>query len=266
MAAELSAFDELLQKVRNAQADAREGDVKRLLEAGKKLGRPFPAATAVRPFLRRNLDPSPEVLYLAAENARLVGDFRTAVSRYKTYLAEARPGARSSESAGNLYMVLIDFLKAEDDAYRWMREHGDRFREDRFARKFDGWFLEQAKRRRDHAAYAKRLALVMRDRLPLEQERLYFWEHLDWLMTEISHARNEHHDALPHCKSIIRSMRGSRERQLRYGLYAANLEFSAGRALKDKAQLEADFAVVVGAAKAYFDAFPKADALKSIVH
>jgi len=264
-AAEPDPFDQLLAKV---QADPRgvgEEQVKQLLAMAAQRGRCHVASLAVKSHLAHNFSAPPGLVRLAADNALLAGDFRTAAARYKAYLAAA-PGAREAPAAAaTLYHVLVDFLDAEDDAYQFMAARGEKHRRGTAARKFDAWFLDQARRRGDCAGMAKALTLAFAQKLPLEQERLYFWEYLDWLMTEVARGRNEHFDALPFCRRLVPLVRGSKRRTLKYGLCVAHLAFKAGAAGKDAAALDAAYGSAVAAAKAYFDAMPTASTVKDIV-
>ncbi len=132
--------------------------------------------------------------------------------------------------------------------------------------RFDAWFLDAARRRRDWAGMARMLQLVLAQGLPLEQERLHFWEHLDGLMGEVVHANDDHLAALPFCKKIVPAIRDDRRRTLKYALFVANLEFKAGSAGKEGAALDAAFEPVAAAARACFAAYPTAATLKDIVH
>ena len=231
-------FDALREKVQKSPEAATEEDVARLLRAGKRLGRPHPVALAMKAYFSENLNPAPSLLPMAAENARLAGEFRTAAARYKSYLRTAEPSKEASRIAGEMYVILVDFLGARDDAYQFMRKYGDAQRLSIEARKFDTWFLEEAKKRKDYQAFASRLAGILADELPLEEERLHFWPQLDWLMREISHGSDNQFSSLPPLKKLVPLVRGDKRRLARYWFYVANLGFKAARAGKDKAALD----------------------------
>jgi len=164
---EAAAFEQLFAKVLGDPAGASEAQVKQLLTQARQQGRCYAVSLAVKGHLAHNFRASPSLLRLAADNALLAGDFRTAAARYKAYLASAPNGAEASEAAGALYLLLTDFLGADDDAYQFIRAHGQKFRRAAASRKFDAWFLDQARRRRDCAGMAKALRLVLAQKLPL---------------------------------------------------------------------------------------------------
>lgn len=259
-------FEQLVLRVQADPGGATEKEVLDLLTDGQRLGRCHAASVAANVYLAQNFRVSPALWRLAAETAMLAGDFRTAASRYKAFATGPVPADEASLAAATLYTILADLLDAPDDLYQFMSAHGDKFRSQPAARKFDPWFLDQARRRRDYAAAARWLSLVYADQLPVEQERLYFGEYLDWLFREIVRGQDDQFAALPHCKKLLTLLRGDRRRPLLYAIHVANLEFKAGAAGKDKAALDNAFAPVAAAARAYLDAFPSAATVKEIVH
>jgi len=261
-----AAFEQLLLKVQGDPGGATEDQAKKLLTLGQSLGRNYAVSLAIKGYLTHNFRVSSSVLLMAGDNALLAGDFRTATARYKAYLTSTADGDRASEAAASLYMLLTDFLGATDDAYQFMTLHGEKFRSRPSARKFDAWYLDEARRRQDYAGAAKCLHLIFAQQLPLEQERLHFWEYLDWLMEEVVRGRQQHFGALPYAKKLVPVIRGDRRRTLKYALYVANLEFKAGSAGKEATALDEAFKPVVAAAKAYLDAYPTAATLKDIVY
>ncbi len=258
------AFGSLHQKIQTDPGGATEKDVGRLLQLGKELGAPYTASLAVRGYLSHHARPSPALLRAAAENALWTGDYRAAAARYKRYLQAAGPSEQACEAAADLYTVLIDFLRDADGAYQYMTQTGLPFRRTASVRRFDSWYARQARKRKDYASLARFLAAVLAEKMPLEKERLYFWDQLDWLMQEISRAAPEQYDALPHCRKLVGLIRGSRRRSLRYGFHVAHLAFGAASAGKEPGVLATDFERAVSPAKAYFDAFPSAGTLQDI--
>lgn len=259
-------FEQLLLKVQSDPAGATEDQVRELLASALRLGRPYAASLAVKPWLARNPRAPHSLLSLAAETAFVAGDFRAASERLKACLSSGPPPEAASEAAATLYMVTADFLASPGELYQLMASQGERYRAGPAARKFDGWFLDAARARRDAAAAARWLALVLADATPLEQERLYFHDHLDWLMGEVVKGRPEHFAALPHCRKLLPLLRGDKARSLLYALHVANLEFKAGAAGRDKAALDKAFEPVAAAARACFDAAPTTRTLQDIVY
>ena len=259
-------FDRLLRKVQTDPGGTSAAEVRELLDLAGKLGRPYQASLSIRGYLSHHFKPSPELLLATAEAAYHAGDYTFAVARLKAYLAAAKPSPQAGRAAANLYALLIDFLGAEDNAYQFMARHGHTFRSQPPARRFDSWFLAQARSRRDYAAAARYLALALADRMPLEQERLYYWAQLDWLTREVSQASPAQYAALPHCRRIVPLIRGDKRRAARLAWVTANLAFHAGAAGKSPDALERDFEPVVQAARDYLGAFPTAETLQEILH
>ena len=142
----------------------------------------------------------------------MAGDFRSAASRYKQYLQTAPPGPEASTAAANLYSTLLDFLTAGDDAFRVMNEFGDKFRQTPEVKKYDSWSISTAGCSKAYPAVARRLVTVFADQLPLEEERLDYWDSLDWLMNEITYPRPEMYEALPDCRKLVTMIRENPER------------------------------------------------------
>jgi len=258
----LARLDALLQKVQTDPAGTKEAEVKELLALAQTLGRPYSASLSIRGYLSHHFKPSPELLLATADAAYNAGDYTFAVARYKAYLAAAEPSKQAGRAAGTLYGLLVDFLAAEEDAYQFMRQHGHKFRKEPPARRFDSWFLTRARTKSDYPAVARTLSLAMADKLPLPQEKAYYWESLDWLMDRISRATPEQFAALPFCRKVVPLIRGDKRRRLRSALLVANLGFKAGAAGKDDEALDRDFELVARAAMDYVSALPTAETLQ----
>jgi hypothetical protein len=140
----------------------------------------------MKSYLGRNPRATPAILLMAADNAARASDLRAAVTRYKSYLQQAQPSAQSSAAYARLAAISIDLLSEVDDAYDTVNRLGEKFRQAPAARRFDSWLLTEARRRNDYAAAANRLALILSEKLPVEQERTLYGEDLDWLLTALS--------------------------------------------------------------------------------
>lgn len=256
----VARFEGLLRKVQTDPSGTREAEVQELLNLARELGRSYTASLGIRGYLSHNFKPSPALLLATAEAAYRAGDYTFAVARLKNYLAAAPPSAQAAQAAAKLYTLLIDFLGAEDDAYQFMSKHGGKFRSHPAARRFDGWFLARARARRDYVAAAETLAAALAGKMPLAQEQLYYWPHLDWLMGEVSKGSASQHAALPHCRKILPLIRADNRRSKRYALYVANLAYRAGSAGKGKEALARDYELVLRAARDYVNAFASVEA------
>lgn len=250
--AELDALTAKLQKAGPTAADA---DVAQLLRLARAAGRPAQAAPIAKAYLGQATKPSAQTLALAAENAWLTADYRTAVTRYKAYLRIVEPSADASAAAAQLYRIQVEFLGDKEDAFRFMRDSGDDLRASPASRRYDNWFLNEARERRDLPAIGKRLASAVGDKLPLEQERLFFWDFLEAGMQQLTRAPNAA-ESIAAFRKAVGGMRDGGLRTLKYNCYLAYLDLKTGRTT--------DFAPVRAATQAYFDAAPTVETLKTI--
>ena len=253
-------FRAAVERVQKNPGTLAGEEVAKFLQQAKDLSRPYTAAVAAKAYFAQNLSVPAPLLRAAAENAALAGDFRTAASRYKQFLRVAPASVETSEAAAQLYQIQVDFLGATDDAYRFMDELGDNLRQSVAAKKFDRWFLTTARDRKQPAALARRLALVLADQMPVDLERFYYWEFLDYLISELSVPRSELADALPAYQRISPLLRNSPRVQARFQFYVALL---AAKVNSNGGQ-EKDFAAVGTAARAYLDAAPTGDVFREI--
>ncbi|MBU4198436.1 MAG: hypothetical protein KKE37_01285 [Verrucomicrobia bacterium] len=258
------AFDDLCLKVQRGKSDVTEADLTQVLTSARELGYPYPAAAAVKSFSAMHPALSPQLQVMAAENSLLAGDFRAAVTRYKSYLTSAPADKASSDLAARMLIILIDYLNAEGEAYAFMNAEGAPFRQSENARKFDLWFLDMALRKGDVLAAAKRLAPLFSEKMPVEQEKFFYWDYLDWAMSSVRHPTETLYPAAPILAQLLSLLRADNRTLVKYRFYLANLDFKAANAGKAKEAAEAAFASVLTAAKAYFDASPRAETLQDI--
>ena len=265
-AAEAAAkLDALRSKVQSSGA-ATEADVMQLIEMAEEQGRPYSAYLALKSYLNTNLDPSLQVLKKAAEISAQVGEFRTAVGRYKAYLLQAQANAESSDVAAAMYHILIAYLESRDDAYRHMKGQGGMFRQSDAVKKWDGWFLGEAKQRGDYKALFTRLVSVLSEKRPLEQERLHFWPYLDWGFTEMRRATDRQFEAVPAARQALSLIRGSKIRPLQFRFYLEKTDFHASSASKTPEQREQLYGKVIEAANGWIEASRNAEKLTKILH
>ena len=263
--AERTELDELCSRIQRESGTVSEGDVVRAFQMAKEEGRPFTAAIATKGYLSRQRETGDELALAAIENAYLTGNLRGAVSRSKSYLGTANPDKVSSDVAARMCAAQIDFLGASDAAYRYMAGEGKMFRRSFAARKFDGWFLNQARARRDYVGHAGRLGLILKDLRPPEEEKVHYWHQLDWLMSQIKRPSDKSHAAAATCKELATLIRGDEGRKARCGFLAENLAFSAAAKGKSKADLDADFKKVTAAAQQYVAKSPTSGAMMDVL-
>lgn len=257
-------FDSLLEKVQTSPQSTSEAEVVELLRLSRNVGRPYPVSLAVAQYLAQQRNVSPALLALAAQSAVLSGDLRTAVSRYKNCLNIVQPGEAASNVAADLYALLIFVLGDHNDAYRTMTEEGPRFRDSLRARQFDAWYLDMARSEKDYVNLARRLAVIMNEQNPLEEERTHFWHHLDWLMDEMQSVKNEQKEAAGDFERLIPLIRDDAFRSARAAFIAANQKWYSGTYADDSAR-ESAFVPVVNAAQKTFAARPRLETLKNIL-
>jgi len=259
-------FAALCTKINRDAGSASDAEIIKVMDLGNALGKPYGASLAVRKYLAAKPKPAPAVLKKAIDNAMLVGDYQTAATRCKNYLFSARGGAEASEVAATLYTAQLDYLGARDDTYRYMTTAGNKLRQSTRAKKFDRWYVDEAIRRRDFAGLAARLTFVFGNRMPIQQEREYYWKALDWLMKEIRTPVQSKFGAAASCRKLASLVREDEKRKAKLSFYAANLAFKAGATGKDKAALDKEFKSVTAAANAYFQKYPDGETLKDILY
>ncbi|MGI6496799.1 MAG: tetratricopeptide repeat protein [Kiritimatiellia bacterium] len=258
-------FDGFLKRAQRDPAGMTRDEMLQGMQLGMDLGRPSSVAAVAKFYLNQTPAPAPEIVLATARAADRAGDFRTAASRYKQYLGVAEPNEENSKVAARLFVVLIDLLASNDEAFRFMDEEGGKFRQSAEARKFDGWFVEMARQRRAYLPMARRLAAVMADGLPLAQERYAYWEPIDWLMREAGYSRAEMLDALPFLRQIVERLRDNPARKARYHYIVTHLAFRAAAVGKDADGVMKEFEPVVAAARAYIDARPTHEVFEEIL-
>ncbi len=260
--AQMQAFDALCAKMQQESSGASEDDVRKLVDLAVQLNRPSAANVALKSYLGRNPRASAAVLLLAADNSARACDYRAAVTRYKAYLQLAQPNSESAAAYARLCTITLDLLGENEDAYDTIGRYGEKFRLTPAAKKFDSWYLLDARRRLDYAGAANRLAVIFNDKMPLEQERFYFWEDLDLLLNGLTRYDAKQADALLGVKKLVPLIRDNPMRTARGAYLAANLEFRTSSAGKDAAELAKQFEKVMAAAAQYVEASPTADTLQ----
>ncbi|NLB54295.1 MAG: hypothetical protein GX811_00745, partial [Lentisphaerae bacterium] len=256
---------ELCDNIQKGKPGVNERDLERLINLAKKLGKPFAAAAASRNYATAHPDISPNMQLLTAENSMLAGDFRNAVSRYKSFLNTAVPGPQASDVAAGMYVSQIDFLDAAGDAYDFMKLAGDKYRVSDSAKKFDHWYLSRLQRTGDLANYTDRLISVFQEKMPQEKEEYFYREYLEWLMTSIKRPGNAHFAITDKVKTLTELVRTDNVTKLRYNFYLSYLSYAAQAVGKSAADVEKLFEPVSVTAKTYFDASPSMQALDDIL-
>ncbi|MDP6118050.1 MAG: tetratricopeptide repeat protein [Planctomycetota bacterium] len=259
-------FDSLLSKVRSvSESGATDAEAQELLTVAVKIGRPFAAHQAIKNYLKNVVSPSSELLVLSARNAEYSGDFRSAVTRYKTYLASATPDAKASDIAARMYEIMIDFLKSYYEAYDFMRRDGHRFRHSIKAKKFDGWFLSLALKRNEYDVVAERLHEVLKT-TPAKDRHFYSRYVADYLyrLYRFYDYTESKLKGLQYLK-LIPPLVDDPNLSARFAFQAAYMDFYVRRKGSKPEELNALFAPIYQQAVKLFDRFPDRDTAQSII-
>jgi len=201
------------------------------------------------------------------ENAIAAGEIHTAVARSKAFLQQAEPSEETARIAGLLFAAQVNLLADTADAYRTMQTFGDTFRQHPSARRFDVWYLNQARSQRDYASAAARLERVLAEGLPPAVEQTFFHSALGWLLDELRWPAGDaaRHQAVSPMRRLTGHIRGDAALRAEAAFITENLAFDAARSGKDAEQLERDYQAAITAARTFFDAAPGADTLIRIL-
>jgi tetratricopeptide (TPR) repeat protein len=259
------ALDDLCTLIKQHADSVTEQQVIAAVDKAAELGRPFAAELALRHYLEARPNPSLAIRKKSIESARRVGDYNAAMVRSKGYLEVARPGREASRVAADLYWMQIDILNLPDDAYRAMGSAGDKLCTGADARKFDAWYLDQARRRYDYVNMARRLAEIHAANLPTAQTQELYAYYVDWLLGEIDQPAEKHFAAAEHSLRLAKVLKDDERVKLRCGLYAANLNFAAVTQGQESVEREKQYGPVLTAASLYMAKFRDADALYDVM-
>ena len=244
----------LAERLQKAGAAAPESEVIRLLTLARDAGQPFRAVDVAKVYLGQAAKPSAAVWGLAAENAWLTADYRTAVARYKTYL-RAAPADADRRAVARMVSIQVDLLRDKEDAYRSINELRDQYRSPAL-RRFDTWFLSEAQQRRDFAGMGRLLSVAFSEKQPIEQERYYYWRFLDWALDQVGGLTNPG-DVGGVFLKLAGTINNAPARALQCAFLGNALEFRAGRVL--------DVGPSLAAARAWLEVKPTAETLRSIL-
>jgi len=173
-----STLDERIAAFTDASSLQDEAAVTAILQAGLAERRSAEALAEVQPWLNRNHLKSEEGLYHAAKASEYSGQWLAAVGYYQRLLQTPEPDPKlAGQAADAVYYLLLNALGDQAAAYNYMRQDGNRIRGYGRAKRYDRWFLDQARERDDLVAVADRLTTIMRDRAadPADFERDLTW-------------------------------------------------------------------------------------------
>lgn len=156
-----SPLDDRIKEFENA-ANPEEAQAIRLLQQGLQENRSARAYAATKSWLATHPGASPALSFEAGRVAERAGEWTSAVSFYRKLIQNPQAnGGQLAVAVPAAYRLLINNLAAPETAYLLMREDGARLRQHGDAKRFDQWFLDQARARGDLEALATRLAVLL---------------------------------------------------------------------------------------------------------
>ena len=229
----MEEFDALRSQIQQQGHQATSPDeVLRLVRLGEQLGVPFQSQQVLSRYLSAGGETNPALQLAAARNAVLTGEYLVAVSRYKAFLSDGvGEGSAAAEAAVELYRLLIDVVQDPQDAFVTIVQEGGRFSGDDRLIKYDLWAVERAIDRNRPADAAVLLHRILARQLPVEQERVFVWPHLDEVLHTVSRGNESLYEG--RARDAVTGIPGRiREDSARAALWrvaAAHLEFLAAQ-------------------------------------
>jgi hypothetical protein len=253
-----ATFDEQRAIVSASPTSQPEAAIVSLLKAGIEEGKPTQAIAETRKWLRQNLPEDAMLLYYAGRAAELSGDARGAAALYQQYLKKADP---KSETAGQavitVHALLRDQLNDPGAAYSFNRSTVNRLAGNPAARQFDHWFLEEAMKRKDAVAVAKRLHALIKSGMSDDLRVAHYDYYFRWLLqqadTYVDQRGGEPANAelVTACKHLAAAMKFNEELALR-------LDWAISVRAYNRLKLaEQDAAPPLAEGKALLEKFPR---------
>lgn len=168
----------------NAPASVQDQNaVIQVLKAGVQEKRSAEAMAAVQSWLNRNALTSGEGLFFAGQAAERSGQWLDAIGYYQRLLASDKPNVQQAGQAVDAaHRLLLNVIGDPNAAYLFMQKDGNRLRSFGNAKRYDRWFLDQAKAKRDMAAVCQRLEAIAKDN---KTKLDLFNADFEWLCTEL---------------------------------------------------------------------------------
>ncbi len=187
--ADATPLDDQLTAFSNPQSVQTEASVSTLLATAIKERRCAEAMAKAQPWLSRNHLKTQPALLNAAQAAEFSGQWQMALGYYQTLLQNPKVDRGLADVAvGATYRLLLNALKDENAAYLFMRRNGNRIRTFGQAKRYDRWFLDKAKERRDLVVMCDRLATISNDRTTTLAR---FTQDFEWLCSQFEAFRKE---------------------------------------------------------------------------
>ena len=184
-----SPLDDRIAAFSDPSATQDEAAVTALLKAGVEASRSAEALAATQPWLNRNHVVSAEALYYAATAAERSGQWLMAVGYYQRLLQTPKVDRKLADPAADAaYRLLLNAIGDENAGYLFMRKEGNTIRAYGKAKRYDRWFLDQARQRRDLIAVSQRLTTIAQDNATNPAD---FEDDYNWLCEQLEAFRKE---------------------------------------------------------------------------
>jgi len=181
-----ATFDEQRATAAASLETQSEQAILALLTAGIEENKPAPAVALASEWLRRNLPKSPALLFQAARASELAGETKNAVSFHQQALKLADPKSpEAGESITAVHTLLIYRLDDAAGAYVFAQNEAQRLIINPRFRQFDQWFLNEAVKRNDPTALAKRLNASITAGVPVDLLNTQYSQYFIWLLDSV---------------------------------------------------------------------------------
>lgn len=181
--ANASTLDDRIASFNDPASVQDQGVVTQILKTGVQESRSAEALSAVQSWLNRNTMTNGEGLFYAGQAAERSGQWLDAIGYYQRLLASEKPNAQQAGQAVNsTYRLLLNAIGDENAAYLFMQNDGNRIRSFGNAKRYDRWFLDQARNKRDLIAICERLETIAKDN---KTNPDIFKTDFEWLCTEL---------------------------------------------------------------------------------
>ncbi len=185
-----ATFDEQRAAIAASVETQSEDAILNLLKSGIAENKPAPAVALADEWLRRNLPKKPATLFQAALAAELSGEIKNAVAFHQQALKIADlKSPEAGESITAVHTLLIYRLDDPAAAYSFAQTEAARLSVNPAFRRFDRWFLNQAKINLDRNAFASRLLATLKSGTGQDQLVALYSADLKWLLDAIRAAR-----------------------------------------------------------------------------
>jgi tetratricopeptide (TPR) repeat protein len=169
-----------------------ESAVLSLLKAGVDEGKSVVAFADASKWMQRNQPKNVALYYHAGRAAELSGYWKEAVALYRQCLVDgADLKSATADDAVSAVYTLLGRIGDSAAAYAFGRKEGDRLLVCPSAKKFDGWFLEQAASRSDTEAVARRLLACIEAGYPEDLLVARYGNHFRWLLLDVGRVRGK---------------------------------------------------------------------------